>query len=118
MPIRQQRNDHERHRMSKRDRKALGNEDGNQDAPFSAESTGDLGERIRERAYQLYLERGGSPGNELEDWLRAENEERQLADAPRPTRQNSPRLNGKTAKFTQGSTESDNTPPHRLNNFS
>ena len=26
------------------------------------------------RAYQIYLERGGSPGNELEDWTQAERE--------------------------------------------
>jgi hypothetical protein len=30
--------------------------------------------QIRERAYQLYLERGGTPGHENEDWLRAERE--------------------------------------------
>jgi len=26
------------------------------------------------RAYHIYLERGGAPGNELEDWTRAERE--------------------------------------------
>jgi hypothetical protein len=26
------------------------------------------------RAYQIYLERGGAPGNELDDWTRAERE--------------------------------------------
>ena len=31
-------------------------------------------ERIRERAYELYLERGGRPGDPLNDWLRAERE--------------------------------------------
>jgi len=29
---------------------------------------------IRSRAHQLFLDRGESPGNELEDWLRAERE--------------------------------------------
>jgi hypothetical protein len=29
-------------------------------------------EEIELRAYQLYVERGGAPGNELEDWLQAE----------------------------------------------
>jgi hypothetical protein len=29
-------------------------------------------EAIALRAYQLYLERGGGPGNELEDWIQAE----------------------------------------------
>jgi hypothetical protein len=29
-------------------------------------------ERIRELAHSFYLERGGAPGDELADWLRAE----------------------------------------------
>ena len=29
-------------------------------------------EAIAVRAYHLYLERGGAPGNELEDWIQAE----------------------------------------------
>ncbi len=29
---------------------------------------------IAMRAYQIYLERGGAPGNELEDWTQAERE--------------------------------------------
>jgi hypothetical protein len=33
-------------------------------------------ERIRSRAYELYLERGGSSSDETEDWLRAEREYR------------------------------------------
>lgn len=31
-------------------------------------------EQIALRAYELYLERGGEPGRELEDWTRAERE--------------------------------------------
>jgi hypothetical protein len=31
-------------------------------------------EDIALRAYQIYLERGCAPGNELEDWTRAERE--------------------------------------------
>jgi hypothetical protein len=31
-------------------------------------------EEIRRRAYQIYLERGGQPGGELDDWLQAERE--------------------------------------------
>ena len=31
-------------------------------------------EEIRLRAYEIYLERGGFPGNELDDWLQAERE--------------------------------------------
>jgi hypothetical protein len=34
----------------------------------------DLSAQIRERAYQLYLERGSTPGHENEDWLNAERE--------------------------------------------
>jgi hypothetical protein len=29
-------------------------------------------EQIRARAFELYVERGGQPGHELEDWLQAE----------------------------------------------
>ena len=28
-------------------------------------------QEIRIRAYEIYLQRGGQPGHELEDWLRA-----------------------------------------------
>ena len=31
-------------------------------------------EEIRLRAYEIYLERGGLPGNEIDDWHRAERE--------------------------------------------
>ena len=31
-------------------------------------------EEIRLRAYEIYLQRGGLPGNELVDWLQAEGE--------------------------------------------
>ncbi len=30
--------------------------------------------RIRERAHEIYLERGGQDGTELDDWLQAEQE--------------------------------------------
>src|ERR1044071_6457359 len=29
---------------------------------------------MRRRAYEIYLERGGQPGHELDDWLQAERE--------------------------------------------
>ena len=32
------------------------------------------GDKIRRRAYEIYLERGSGPGRELEDWLQAERE--------------------------------------------
>ena len=31
-------------------------------------------EEIQLRAYQIYVERGGAQGNDLEDWLQAESE--------------------------------------------
>jgi len=34
----------------------------------------DLFDRVRERAYELFCERGGEAGHEHEDWLRAEEE--------------------------------------------
>jgi hypothetical protein len=37
-------------------------------------------QEIAERAYGLFLERGGDEGHDLDDWLRAE---RELADAKR-----------------------------------
>jgi hypothetical protein len=35
-----------------------------------------LEEEIRRRAYELYLERAGRPGNQQEDWVRAEQQVR------------------------------------------
>ena len=37
-----------------------------------AESHITLDEKIRQRAHQLYLARGGEPGHDLDDWLQAE----------------------------------------------
>jgi hypothetical protein len=34
----------------------------------------EMDERIRKRAYEIYLARGGAPGRELDDWLQAEQE--------------------------------------------
>ena len=31
-------------------------------------------EAVAHRAYQLYVERGGEPGKDVEDWVRAEKE--------------------------------------------
>jgi hypothetical protein len=33
-----------------------------------------LEQRIRERAHEIYLQRGGEDGSDLEDWLQAEEE--------------------------------------------
>ncbi len=41
---------------------------------FPGTQMADLETQIRERAYQIYVERGRTPGSENEDWLRAEQE--------------------------------------------
>jgi hypothetical protein len=47
-------------------------------------------EEIALRAYHFYLERGGAPGNALEDWTRAE---RELLEKPaEPRRKLGPKL--------------------------
>ena len=33
-----------------------------------------LEEQIRQRAYEIYVERGGQDGSELDDWIQAEQE--------------------------------------------
>ena len=43
-------------------------------------------EDIRVRAYELYLERGGQDGNEVDDWVRAEKELRQRSRESREAR--------------------------------
>jgi len=47
-------------------------------------------EEIRLRAYEIYLERGGLPGDELDDWLQAERE----LDGRAPQRGESPDIEG------------------------
>jgi hypothetical protein len=44
--------------------------------PVSKAQVSNLQEEIRRRAYELYLQRGGVPGNENQDWLVAEQEVR------------------------------------------
>jgi hypothetical protein len=47
----------------------------------------DLRKKIEERAYQLYLERGGRYGDAVSDWLRAEKEIMKAARAePKETK--------------------------------
>jgi Protein of unknown function (DUF2934) len=33
-------------------------------------------EKVRRRAYEIYLERGEQPGRDLDDWLQAQGEQR------------------------------------------
>jgi len=44
--------------------------DGAAKAPVAARQPSD--EEIRARAYERYLERGGEPGGDFDDWLEAE----------------------------------------------
>jgi hypothetical protein len=44
--------------------------------PTGKVQASNLEEEIRRRAYELYLQRGGVPGNENQDWLVAEQEVR------------------------------------------
>jgi hypothetical protein len=46
------------------------------DAPAGSLPVPSLEEEIRRRAYELFLERGGTPGHESEDWITAEREVR------------------------------------------
>jgi hypothetical protein len=39
---------------------------------------------IKERAYELYLERGGAAGGDLDDWLAAERELLSSQERPEP----------------------------------
>ena len=39
-----------------------------------------LEERIRRRAYELYIQKGNASGSELDDWLQAEEEIRQASE--------------------------------------
>jgi hypothetical protein len=57
------------------DREAASNADTSADEPDQSDMSDE--ERIRARAYELYLERGGGPSDEMEDWLRAEREHRE-----------------------------------------
>ena len=34
----------------------------------------DLNSKVRERAYEMYIERGGWHGADMDDWLKAEKE--------------------------------------------
>ena len=55
-------------------------------APASAKErpkeTLSLEERIRRRAYELYVQRGNESGSELGDWLQAEEEIRRAKEQP------------------------------------
>lgn len=41
---------------------------------YTIKSTSPTEEQIRQRAYEIYLARGGENGRDLEDWIKAERE--------------------------------------------
>jgi len=45
-------------------------------------------DQIQARAYEVFLRRGGTPGDELQDWLQAE---RELLASPRKTAAKAPK---------------------------
>jgi Protein of unknown function (DUF2934) len=45
-----------------------------QSAPVNTPAESPSRERIRRRAYELYIQRGKTSGSELDDWLQAEAE--------------------------------------------
>ena len=68
-------------------------------------SKGEVRERISRRAYELYQNRGGEHGREVEDWLKAEDEvlspliEQEIKEsAETPGAQNAERAEGKMAQ--------------------
>jgi hypothetical protein len=70
----------------------VGADSANDRDDMQAMETESLDDRIRQRAYELYLARGSIGGSEMEDWLEAERQLRasrgadaaQGLDAPRP----------------------------------
>ena len=50
-------------------------------APATPSESLPLEERIRRRAYELYVQRGNQSGSELDDWLQAEEEIRGAEEA-------------------------------------
>jgi len=66
--------------------------------------------RISQRAYELYEQRGGDPGRDIEDWLLAENEilstliEAEIHGAAREDGTKSTKKPARTSKASQSST--------------
>jgi hypothetical protein len=50
----------------------------------ATEAQGSAAERIRLRAYELYIQRGAQPNDDLRDWLQAEQEIRQATSVGGP----------------------------------
>lgn len=57
-------------------------------------ATGTLVESVKKRAYELYQKRGGKPGNDQDDWFKAEKEVLSQANNLNPSSQKN-KSNGK-----------------------
>jgi len=55
-----------------------------------------LDELIRQRAHQIYLQRGEQPGSDLDDWLQAEREI--LGESPKDSAENRATVVGSAAR--------------------
>jgi hypothetical protein len=62
---------HVEHGKKHRCRGAMSPGDAGEESPKKSSPSQDA---IRKRAYELYVERGGASGHDLDDWLRAEGE--------------------------------------------
>jgi len=47
---------------------------GEKSTKITLNNPGDFVSEVRERAYEMYMERGQNHGNDLNDWLKAEKE--------------------------------------------
>jgi Protein of unknown function (DUF2934) len=54
--------------------------------PVRAKAVKPSHDEIAEKAFQIYLERHGAPGDPMQDWIRAEQE---LSATPKPARKKS-----------------------------
>jgi hypothetical protein len=56
---------------------------GSESTPYSSSATGGYDrDRVATRAYELYMQRGGGDGNDMEDWFMAEREFSSNGDSP------------------------------------
>jgi hypothetical protein len=58
------------------------------DKPIKLPALPPTTEEIAQRAYEIFLARGGEPGHDLDDWLQAESELLCARAAGRPIREN------------------------------
>jgi hypothetical protein len=57
---------------------------------------------IEQRAYQIWQERGGDPGREMDDWLQAETEFEAAHATPEQAERRVPKLSDRSSRATAG----------------